>query len=65
LIRKSSAYETCKAQVLAEVSSLAVNIQAVRQKAKLIKQYKHRPIGLKLRVSQLEQLRLELRLEAV
>lgn len=62
LIRKSSVYETCKAQVLAEVSSLAVNIQAVRQKADIIKQVQTQAYWSEITVSQLEQLRVELRL---
>jgi type I site-specific restriction endonuclease len=53
LIRKSSAYETCKAQVLAEVSSLAVNIQAVRQKAELIKAVQTQAYWSEITVSQL------------
>ena len=62
LIRKSSSYETYKAQVIAEVSSLAVNIQAVRQKAELIKAAQTNAYWSDITVSKLEQLRLELRL---
>lgn len=62
LIRKSSAFETNKAQVLAEVSSLAVNIQAVRQKAELIKAVQTQAYWSEISVNKLEQLRLELRL---
>ena len=61
-IRKSSAFETNKAQVLAEVSSLAVNIQAVRQKAELIKAVQTQVYWSEITVGQLEHLRLELRL---
>ncbi|OFE42589.1 DEAD/DEAH box helicase family protein [Acinetobacter towneri] len=62
LIRKSSAYDTYKAQILTEVSSLAVNIQAVRQKAELIKAVQTQAYWSDMTVSTLEQLRLELRL---
>ncbi|TCH61795.1 DEAD/DEAH box helicase family protein [Acinetobacter sp. ANC 4862] len=62
LIRKSSSYETYKAQVLTEISSLAVNIQAVRQKAELIKAVQTNAYWSDITVSTLEQLRLELRL---
>ncbi|EIJ41339.1 helicase, type I site-specific restriction-modification system restriction subunit [Beggiatoa alba B18LD] len=60
-IEKASCFEVYKARLLNELDSLAVNIQAVRQKDKLITEIRHEYFWQTLTIPALERVRMELR----